>query len=136
MTVAGKPHSPRHAGLPEPLPTGREELLGTLGYVGVIFLGPVVPLAVYLTRRGSPFTRRHAAQALNAALTFLLYAVSGSIVGALLSFDNLTAALAVVVPLAFAYWLLMAGHLVAAARDARRGGFRQLPAWICAPLVK
>jgi Domain of unknown function (DUF4870) len=136
MTVAGKPHYPRHAGLPEPLPTEREELLGTVGYVGAIFLGPVVPLAVYLTGRASPFARRHATQALNAALTFLLYAVSGTIVGGLLSFDNLSAALLVVVPLAVVYWLIMAGHLVAAALDASRGGFRQLPAWMCAVLVR
>lgn len=137
MTVAGnKPQSPGQAGLPEPVPTERDELLGTLGYVGVIVLGPVVPLAVYLTRRGSPFARQQAAQALNAALTFLLYAVSGVIVGGLLSFDSLTAALLVVVPLAVVYWLIMAGHLVAAALAASRGGFRQLPAWICAPMVK
>jgi len=116
--------------------TGREELLGTVGYVGAIFLGPVVPLAIYLARRGSPFVRQQAAQALNAALTFALYAVSGAIVGGLLAFDNVSAALAVVGTIAVVYWLILAWHLIAAALDASKGGFRKFPAWICAPLVR
>jgi hypothetical protein len=38
--------------------TDTEERLGTLGYLGVIVLGPVVPLAVYLaSRRSSPPAR-------------------------------------------------------------------------------
>jgi hypothetical protein len=114
-----------------------EERLGALGYLGVIVLGPVAPLAVYLARgRTSPFVREHATQALNVALTWLLYAVSGAIVGALLAFDSIRAALTVMIPIAAAGWLVMLANLVPAAVTARRGGFRKIPAWACSPLVK
>jgi uncharacterized membrane protein len=153
MTVAGPsqfpqdpfdaftPYSPAHAlpagqGQPEPQPTDREELLGTLSYLGVIFLGPVVPLALYLTKRSSPFVRRHSAQALNVAITMLLYGISGSIVGALLAFDNIRNALIVMIPIAVIGWVIMALQLLQAASSASHGGFRQLPSWICAVLVK
>ena len=116
---------------------GTDELAGALSYAGVIVLGPVVPLVVYLSvRHGSPFVRRHAAQALNVALTWLLYAVSGAIIGALLSFSTPRAALLVMVPLAFVGWLIMVTYLVLAAIAAGRGGFRQIPAWVCSTLVK
>ena len=118
-------------------PAGKEEFLGAVSYLGVILFGPVVPLAIYLTcLHGSPFVRRHATQALNIALTWLLYAISGAIVGALLAFDNITAALGVMVPLAVAGWGVMLAQLIPSAVTARRGGFRQVPPWACSPLVK
>ena len=116
---------------------GTDELAGALSYAGVIVLGPVVPLVVYLSvRHGSPFVRQHAAQALNVALTWLLYGVSGAIIGALLAFSTVRAALLVMVPLAVIGWLIMATYLVLAATAAGRGGFRQIPAWACAVLIK
>ncbi len=131
-----KPHPRDRATPPDPSPTQREELLGTLCYAGVIFFGPVVPLIVRLTTRDtSPFVRQHATQALNVALTWLLYAVSGSIIGALLALDNGKAALIIMLPVAAAGWLIMVVHLVRGAVAASRGGFRQIPAWICSPLV-
>ena len=46
----------------------------TFGYLGAIFLGPVIPLAVYLLRsRRSAFMRYHAAAAVNLSLTAALY---------------------------------------------------------------
>jgi Domain of unknown function (DUF4870) len=136
------PFRPAHAlpadgGQSDPGPTDREELLSTLGYFGVIFLGPVVPLVLYLARRrSSPFVRRQSAQALNVAITAALYGVSGSIVGALLALDNVRNALLVMVPIAIIGWVIMARLLLQAAASASRGGFRQLPSWICSPLVK
>ena len=113
------------------------ELAGALSYAGVIVAGPVVPLVVYLgARRRSPFVRQHAAQALNVALTWLLYAVSGAIIGALLSFSTARAALLVMVPFAVVGWLIMVTYLALAATAASRGGFRQLPAWVCSVLVR
>ena len=136
MTVTGKPPQPRQWLSPGP-PAQAERTLGAVGYLGAIIIVPLVPLAVYLTRsRTSPFVRWHAAQALNVALTALLYAVSGAIIGALLSFDSAVAALAVMVPLAAIGWLIIVAHLVRGAAAARGGGFRQIPAWICSPLVK
>lgn len=152
MTVAGNPHHPQdpfepfdvfkpcphgRAIPPDPTPARGDELLGALCYAGVIFLGPVLPLIVRLTGRDtSPFVRQHATQALNVALTCLLYAVSGSIIGALLALDNVNAALAIVLPAAAIGWLIMVAHLVRSAAAAGRGGLRQIPAWICSPLVR
>ena len=114
-----------------------DELRASLSYAGVIVLGPVVPLVVYLSaRHGSEFVRRHAAQALNVALTWLLYALSGAIAGALLAFASVHSALLVMVPIAVIGWLVMAAYLVMAAATASEGGFRQLPAWVCSTLVK
>jgi uncharacterized Tic20 family protein len=106
------------------------------GYFGAIFTGPVLPLFVYLSRRhASPFVRWHAAQALNVALTFLLYLLCGAIAGFLLSLDSSKAALWVMVPIAVIGWLVMARHLVRAAAAAAAGDFLQIPAWICSPFV-
>jgi uncharacterized protein len=114
-----------------------EELWATLGYLGAIFLGPVIPLWMYLRmRHRSAFLRRHTAQALNITLTCLLYAISGTIIGALLAFANTNDALLIMGPVAAAGWLVMLAHLVLNAADASRGDFRQAPAWICTPLVR
>jgi hypothetical protein len=122
---------------PAPHPTDNEELWATLGYLGAIFLGPIIPLWMYLRmRRRSAFLRRHTAQALNIALTCLLYAVSGAIVGGLLAFANANDALLIMGPVAAAGWLVMLAHLVLNAATASRGGFRQTPSWICTPLVR
>lgn len=41
----------------------------------LVALPPVGPLVVYLTRRDDPFVRRHAAEALNFNISFVLYAI-------------------------------------------------------------
>ena len=62
-----------------------------LGYVGAIFLGPLIPLVLYMiARRRSPFRRFHAAMALNLSLTGLLYALCCLILAGLLLLDSLT----------------------------------------------
>jgi len=134
MTVIGKASQRR---LPHGPATRAEETLSALAYLGAIALGPLVPLVVYLARRHTSwFVRWHATQALNVALTCLLYAVSGAIVGALLALDSITAALIVMVPVAAAGWLIMAVHLIRGAIIASRGDAHSMPAWICSPLVK
>ena len=134
MTVIGKASQRR---LPHGPATRAEETLSVLAYLGAIGLGPLVPLIVYLARRRTSwFVRWHATQALNVALTCLLYAISGAIVGALLAIDSITAALIVMVPIAAAGWLIMAMHLVRGAIVASRGDAHSMPAWICSPFVK
>ena len=134
MTVIGKASQRR---LPHGPATRAEETLSVLAYLGVIALGPVVPLIVFLARRHSSwFVRWHATQALNVALTCLLYAISAAIVGALLSVDSTTTALIVMVPVATADWLIMTVNLVRAAIIASRGDAFSMPAWICSPLIK
>jgi uncharacterized Tic20 family protein len=109
----------------------------TTGYLGAIFLGPVIPLVVYVIgRRRSPFMRYHAATALNLSLTWTLYAVCCVIIGGLLLLDSLTTALVVVLPLAFVLWLAMLGYLIRGIGAANRGERHEVPGWICARIAK
>ena len=136
MLVIGKVPHRRVRGL-APYSTDSEELWATLSYLGAIFLGPFVPLGMYLSmRHRSVFLRCHITQALNITLTCLLYAVSGTIIGGLLAFDNVNDALLIMGPVAAAGWLVMLAHLVLNAAAASRGDFRRAPSWICAPLVR
>jgi uncharacterized membrane protein len=118
-------------------PPEAEERWAALSYLGAIFLVPVIPLTVYLARRHRPaFLRSHLVQALNAALTCLLWALSGTIIGALLAFNSPGDALLIMVPVGVIGWLIMLTYLVRAAAAASRGQFRQLPTWICTPMVR
>jgi uncharacterized Tic20 family protein len=136
MTVIGKAPQPRRR-LPHGSATQAEETLSAAAYLGAIVLGPLAPLAVYLARRRTSwYVRWHAAQALNVSLTGLLYAVSGAIIGVLLSFDSATAALIVMGPVALAGWVVIVVYLVRGAVNASRGDMHSIPAWICSPLIK
>jgi uncharacterized protein len=107
------------------------------GYLGAIFLGPVVPLLVYAFRaRRSPFMRYHAVTAVNLSLTGALYGVCCLILGGLLLLDSLTAALIVALPVGFAIWVLMLRYLIRGAVAANRGEQYQVPDWICARIVR
>lgn len=124
-------------GWPSREPSGTEEMFATLSYLGAIATGPVLPLVVYLASRNvSGFVRAQAAQAVNVTLTFLLYAISGTIVGVMLSFDSRNVALAVMIPIAAAFWLIMVVQLVRGAVAAVSGEFHEIPSWICASLVE
>jgi uncharacterized Tic20 family protein len=113
-----------------------DERLATLSYVGVPFLGPLVPLAVYLFRRNaSSYVRRHSAQALNLSITTLLYTVCALILGAMLALDSIVVALIVVVPIAVALWLTMLAYVIVAGSRANRGEYFAIPGWLCAVLV-
>jgi uncharacterized Tic20 family protein len=123
----------RDAGHPQP----EEERLAMLGYLGVPFLGPVLPLAVYLARnRSSGFIRYHAAQALSLWITALLYTVCVLVLGAMLALDSLNLALVIAVPLAALLWLAILGFVVRAASRAYRGSYYRIPSWLCATIVR
>jgi hypothetical protein len=107
------------------------------GYLGAIFLGPVIPLLVYAFRaRRSPFMRYHAATAANLSLTGALYALCCLILGGLLLLDSLTAALVVVLPVGLAIWVSMLRYLIRGAAAANRGERHQVPDWICARIMR
>ena len=107
------------------------------GYLAAIFLGPLVPLVLYLiARRRSPFRRFHAAMALNLSLTGLLYALCCLILCGLLLLDSLTAALVVVIPVALVIWLSVLKYLIRGIGAANRGERYEVPAWICAQIAK
>jgi uncharacterized protein len=108
-----------------------------LGYLAAIFLGPVIPLVMYIIgRRRSPFRRFHAATALNLSLTGLLYAVCCLILCGLLLLDSLTVALVVVIPIALVIWLSVLKYLIRGIGAANRGERFEVPAWICAQIAK
>jgi uncharacterized Tic20 family protein len=130
-------HVLRHRRWGGHVPSRTEELLGSFGYFGAMLTGPVLPLIVYLSRgNASPFVRWHAAQALNVALTFLLYLVCGTIVGFLLSLDSTKAALWIMVPIAVISYLVMVRQLSRGAAAAAAGEFHEIPSWICSPFVQ
>ena len=108
----------------------------TFGYLGAIFLGPVIPLLVYALRaRRSPFMRYHAATAVNLSLTGLLYALCCLILGGLLLLDNITVALVVVLAVGFVIWVSMLRYLIRGVIAANRGERAEVPSWICARIV-
>jgi uncharacterized Tic20 family protein len=110
--------------------------LAAFGYLGGV-LGPVIPLGVYLIgRRLSPFTRYHAATALNLSLTWLLYAVCCLILGGVLLLDSVTVALVVALPIAVVLWLCTVRYLIRGIGAASRGERNAVPAWICARIAR
>jgi uncharacterized protein len=124
------------ASRPGPAEPG-DERLATLSYLGVPFLGPLVPLGVYLIkRRASGYVRNHSAQALNLSITVLLYTVCILILGTMLALDNVVIALIVGVPLAVALWLITLGYVIVAGSAANRGDYYPVPAWLCATIVR
>jgi uncharacterized Tic20 family protein len=108
----------------------------TFGYLGAIFLGPVIPLAVYVLRsRRSTFMRYHAATAVNLSLTVTLYGLCCLILGGLLMLDSATVALIVVLPVGLAIWASALLYLIRGAIAANRGERSEAPDWICAHIV-
>jgi len=108
-----------------------------LSYLGVPFLGPLVPLVTYLVKRHtSGFVRYHAVRALNLSISALLYTFCVLILGAMLALDSLVFALVISVPLTAALWLAVLGYVIRAASSANRGDSYQIPAWICATIVR
>ena len=108
-----------------------------LSYLGVPFLGPVIPLVIYLVkRRTSAFVRYHSAQALNLSITALLYTICVLILGAMLALDSIDVALVIGVPLAAALWLAILAYVILAGVRANRGRCYRIPAWLCATVVR
>ena len=106
-------------------------------YLGAIFFWLLAPLVIYLARgKQSIFIRSHAAQAFNLTLTGTLFAVSGAIIGGLLSLDSPKTGLFIVGPLLLALWIAVLGYLIRAASSASRGDFYELPSWICVPMLQ
>ena len=110
--------------------------LVAFGYLGAIFLGPVIPLIVYaITARRSPFLRWHAATAVNLSLSCLVYGLCCAILGGLLALDSITVAVIIAAPLCVAVWLITLRYLLRGVAAANRGEQYDVPSWICARLV-
>jgi uncharacterized Tic20 family protein len=113
-----------------------EERLATLSYLGALFLGPLVPLLVYLTRRSSGYLRSQSVQALNLSITGLIYTFCVLILAAMLALDSVAVALTVGVPLALVLWLVNLSYVILAASRASRGEYFRIPAWFCATILR
>jgi len=121
---------------PEP-PEPDDERLGMLSYLGVPFLGPVLPLAVFVFKRHtSAFVRYHSAQAVSLAVTALLYTICVLILGGMLALDSLNLALVIAVPVAALLWLAILGYVILAGFRAYRGRYYRIPSWLCATIVR
>ena len=108
-----------------------------VAYLGAMFLGPVIPLVIYVARRRrSAFMRYHAATALNLTLTWMLYWLCCVILGGLLLLDSLIVALVVALAIAFVLWLAMLKQLIRGIGAAGRGERHEVPGWICAQIAK
>jgi hypothetical protein len=108
----------------------------TFGYLGAIFLGPVIPLIVYaIMARRSSFARYHAATAANLSISCALYGLCCAIVGGLLALDSITVGLVVGVTLIFALWVTMLRYLIRGVAAANRGDRNEIPGWICARIL-
>jgi uncharacterized protein len=133
--TAGTEEPGAAAARPGPADPG-DERLATLSYLGVPFLGPLVPLAIYLVRGRAPgYVRSHSAQALNLSVTALLYSVCVLILFAMLALDSVVVALVIAVPLAVALWLTTLAFVMVAASRANRGDYYLIPGWLCASIV-
>ncbi len=108
----------------------------TFGYLGAIFLGPVIPLLVYAIRaRKSQFIRYHTATAVNLSIAGAVYALCCLILGGLLLLDSIAVALIVALPIGFVIWVSMLRYLIRGVIAANRGETNEVPSWICARIV-
>jgi Domain of unknown function (DUF4870) len=114
-----------------------EAKIATLGYLGAMILGPVIPLIIYAAGvKTRPFLRYHVVRALNLSVTGLLYGLCCVILGGLLLLDSLTVALAVAVPIGLGIWVTVLRYLIRGVGAANRGQRYEVPGWICAQVVK
>jgi hypothetical protein len=114
-----------------------EVKLATVGYLGAMILGPVIPLIIYASGiRSRPILRYHVVRALNLSVTGLLYGLCCLILGGLLLLDSLTVALVVAVPIGLGIWLTVLRYLIRGLSAANRGERYEVPGWICAQIAK
>ncbi|HEY9242906.1 MAG TPA: DUF4870 domain-containing protein [Streptosporangiaceae bacterium] len=113
-------------------PASRREVhTAMLAYLGVPFTLCLLPLALYLANvRNHSFARWHAGQALNVAVTALLYTVCGLIVGGVLALDSVQVGTLIAVPLLAVLWISVLVVLVRAASAAGRGEQQPVPRWL------
>jgi uncharacterized protein len=132
-----EPGTGGRGGAPQPPADEAEELLAALGYLGTVFFSFLPALIIYLVKRdNAPYLRYHAAQAVNLAVTVLLFNLCAFIVGAMLALDSLTVSLSVALPVATVVWLVSVGFCVRAALATARGEPYDLPRWLCAAVLR
>lgn len=122
---------------PYPRQQGEDTTWALAAYLGQLAVGFVAPLVIYLARKDdSPFTRFHAAQALNACLTYLIVFVAGIVLGVVAAIFSAPAGLAVGILVIFVFAITHFVYLIIGAVKAGRREMYRLPTWVCWPLVK
>jgi len=108
-----------------------------LGYLGAVFLGPVIPLLVFaIGRNRSAFLRYHAGRAVNISVSMALYLICCAILGGMLALDSVTVSLVVALPVVFVLWLIMLKYLIRGVGAANRSEAFEVPGWMCATIVR
>ncbi|PKK13007.1 MAG: DUF4870 domain-containing protein [Thermomonospora sp. CIF 1] len=105
----------------------QEEKWALMAYLGQLQVSAIAPLAALISKGGSPFVRRHAAQALNMGLGMIVVWVVGLL---LAQFMDALALFPLAYSALFFYFLLRAAIAV------NRGEFLQVPSFIAWPLLK
>jgi uncharacterized protein len=135
---------PQYGPGPYPPPYGQQGITAPddatwalAAYVGQLIIGFVAPLIVFLVRKDqSPFVRFHGAQALNAALSYLVVAVGSVIVLFVSAAANAPAGLIIAFPVLFIFAIVHFVYLIIAAVKAGRREMYRLPAWVCWRMVR
>lgn len=116
----------------------QETTWAIFSYVGIVVLGFLAPLIIYCVKKNTePFTRFHAAQALNHQLTMLIHLLAVAVVCAppAIVFESP----AFLIPLAFPYIELVIGQWVFIILGAVKAGKRQyfkFPTFFCFRMVR
>ncbi|WP_246006998.1 DUF4870 domain-containing protein [Actinomadura pelletieri] len=140
----GGPYDPRWGYGPPGVPYGtpqsppQETTWAIFSYVGIILIGFLAPLIIYFVkRRTEPFTRYHAAQAMNFQLTLLIHAlvVAAVCVPPAILLDT-PAFLAL---FALPYLELLIGQwvfIILGAVKAGKGQYVRFPTFFCFRMIK
>ncbi|RFS85699.1 DUF4870 domain-containing protein [Actinomadura spongiicola] len=138
------PYDPRWGYGPPGVPYGmpqsppQETTWAIFSYVGIILIGFLAPLIIYFVKRHTePFTRYHAAQALNFQLTLLIHAlvVAAICVPPAIALDT-PAFLAL---FALPYLELLIGQwvfIILGAVKAGKGQYIRFPTFFCLRMIK
>jgi uncharacterized Tic20 family protein len=107
------------------------------GYLGQFAVGFVAPLVVYLARKDqSPFVRFHGAQALNLALSYLIFVFAGVILAVISAVAHAPAVAIILFLAIFVFAIVHLVYLVIGAVRAGRREMYRIPAWLAWPMFR
>ena len=116
---------------------GEDTTWALAAYLGQFAVGFIAPLVVYLARKDdSPFTRFHGAQALNAALTYIIAFIAAFALIIISVAAKAPVGMIIAIPLLLIVAVAHLVYLIIAAVKAGKREMYRLPAWICWRMVK
>ncbi|MFI0485923.1 DUF4870 domain-containing protein [Actinomadura sp. 9N215] len=123
-------------GMPQAPP--QETTWAIFSYVGTVLIGFLAPLIIYFVKKNTePFTRYHAAQALNFQLTLLIHLLAVAVVCVPPAIALETPAF--LIPIAFPYLELVIGQwvfIILGAVKAGKGQYYKFPTFFCFRMVR